>query len=46
MKGAFASEFEETLIKIKWPNKDVNLAGKLKEEWNTGVKRLLELQEP
>ena len=46
MKDAFASDFEETLTRIKWPSKDINVAGKLVEEWTVGVERLLELQEP
>lgn len=46
MKDAFGSEFEDTLKKIKWPGKDVRLDGALEQEWNNGVRRLLELQEP
>ena len=46
MKSAFSGEFEGTLTKMKWPSKDVNLAGRLKEEWTAGVEKLLDLQEP
>ena len=46
MKDTFALEFEETLAEIKWPNKDVQLDGKILEQWISGVERLLELQEP
>ncbi|KAL9101668.1 MAG: hypothetical protein Q9187_009212, partial [Circinaria calcarea] len=46
MKDAFALDFENTLAKMKWPGKDVNLAGQLEHEWAEGVERLLELQEP
>ncbi|MCJ1432553.1 hypothetical protein MMC27_001910 [Xylographa pallens] len=46
MKDAFALEFEETLAEIKWPSKDVQLDGKVLEQWISGVERLLELQEP
>jgi len=46
MKDAFASGFEETLAKMKWPNKDVNTNEGLLAEWVSGVERLLELQEP
>lgn len=46
MKDAFASEFEATLRKIRWPGKDLTLDGQLEHEWTDGVKRLLELQEP
>lgn len=46
MKDAFASEFEETLKKMKWPGKDVTLSEKLEQEWSMGVQKLLELQEP
>ena len=46
MKDTFASEFEETLKKIKWPGKDVSLVGRLEDEWKAGVEKLLNLQEP
>lgn len=46
MKDAFALDFENTLARMKWPAKDVNLAGQLEREWAEGVGRLLELQEP
>ncbi|KAL8726921.1 MAG: hypothetical protein Q9166_006410 [cf. Caloplaca sp. 2 TL-2023] len=46
MKDAFAGDFEKTLAKMKWPGKDVTLAGILEQEWTDGVIRLLELQEP
>ena len=46
MKDAFASDFEKTLAKIKWPTKDVSLAGTLEKEWIAEVKKLLELQDP
>ena len=46
MKGFFAQDFEATLKKMKWPGKDVTLEGPLQEEWSTGVRRLLDLQEP
>ena len=46
MKDAFALEFEETLAKIKWPSKDIQLDGEILEQWTSGVERLLELQEP
>ncbi|KAL8674747.1 MAG: hypothetical protein Q9168_000831 [Polycauliona sp. 1 TL-2023] len=46
MKDAFASDFEKVLTRMKWPGKDVSLAGSLEQEWTEGVERLLELQEP
>ncbi|KAL8996481.1 MAG: hypothetical protein Q9169_004031 [Polycauliona sp. 2 TL-2023] len=46
MKDAFASDFEKVLTRMKWPGKDVSLAGPLEQEWTEGVERLLELQEP
>ena len=46
MKDAFASDFEATLSKLKWPRKNVTLSGGLKSEWLSGVERLLDLQEP
>ena len=46
MKDAFAADFEATLSKMKWPNRNVVLSGSLKGEWLTGVEKLLDLQEP
>ena len=46
MKDAFGSEFEETLVKMKWPSKDAIVAGRLGQEWVDGVEKLLDLQEP
>lgn len=46
MKDAFAEDFEKTLTKMKWPEKDLSLDGTLEQEWAEGVQRLLELQEP
>jgi len=46
MKSTFGSDFEKTLKKIQWPGKDVALEGELEQEWEDGVKKLLELQEP
>ncbi|KAL8708042.1 MAG: hypothetical protein Q9220_007038 [cf. Caloplaca sp. 1 TL-2023] len=45
MKDAFAGDFEKVLAKMNWPGKS-SLAGALEQEWNQGVERLLELQEP
>lgn len=45
MKDAFGAEFEETLVRMKWPGKDVTSEG-LETEWTEGVVKLLELQEP
>ena len=46
MKDAFATDFEATLKKMKWPGTEVTLEGSLKQEWTEGVKKLLDLQEP
>ncbi|KAL8870314.1 MAG: hypothetical protein Q9174_003615 [Haloplaca sp. 1 TL-2023] len=46
MKDAFASDFEEVLMKMKWPSKGVTLAGSLEPEWTAGVEKLLDLQDP
>ncbi|KAI4111393.1 MAG: hypothetical protein LQ339_000592 [Xanthoria mediterranea] len=46
MKDAFASDFEKVLTRMKWPSKDVSLAGSWEQEWTEGVEKLLELQEP
>ena len=46
MKDAFASEFEETLKRMNWPRKDIDLTAVLELEWTAGVEKLLDLQEP
>ncbi|KAL8913273.1 MAG: hypothetical protein Q9172_007326 [Xanthocarpia lactea] len=46
MKDTFASDFEKILNRMKWPSKDITLAGSLEQEWIEGVEKLLELQEP
>ena len=46
MKDAFASEFEETLTRMKWPSKNLNLTADLERHWTAGVEKLLDLQEP
>lgn len=46
MKDNFASDFETILKKMKWPGKNVTLAGSLEQEWTEGVERLLKLQQP
>ena len=46
MKDAFASEFEETLERMQWPGKNLQLTVEVEKEWTAGVGRLLDLQEP
>ena len=46
MKDTFASDFEATLKKMGWPRADISMDESLEQEWNEGVKKLLELQEP
>lgn len=46
MKDAVASEFEETLKRMNWPRKDIDLTTELEVEWTAGVEKLLDLQEP
>ena len=46
MKDTFAGDFEVTLKQMQWPNKDLILDGKLEQVWISGVKKLLDLQEP
>ncbi|KAL8831652.1 MAG: hypothetical protein Q9170_005206 [Blastenia crenularia] len=46
MKDTFAGDFEKVLTKMKWPGKNVTLAGTIEQEWTEGVGKLLELQEP
>lgn len=46
MKDNFASDFEKTLKEMSWPGENLNLTEALEHEWQTGVKKLLDLQEP
>ncbi|KAL8781162.1 MAG: hypothetical protein Q9213_006130 [Squamulea squamosa] len=46
IKDTFAGEFEKILTRMKWPGKDVTLAGSLEHDWTGGVEKLLELQSP
>ena len=46
MRDTFASDFEATLKKMGWPRVDISMDESLEQEWNQGVKKLLELQEP
>lgn len=46
MKTSFGNDFEKTLKKIQWPREDLTLQGTVKQEWEDGVRKLLELQEP
>ena len=46
MKAAFGRDFAATLERMKWPGKDFSLAGGLEAEWSSGVRKLLELQDP
>lgn len=46
MKDNFASDFEKTLKKMRWPGENLNLTEALEHEWQTGVEKLLDLQEP
>ena len=46
MKDTFASDFEATLRKMGWPRADISMGESLEWEWNEGVRKLLELQEP
>ena len=46
MKDTFAADFEATLKKMGWPRADISMDESLEQEWNEGVRKLLELQEP
>ncbi|KAI9804130.1 MAG: hypothetical protein M1825_001532 [Sarcosagium campestre] len=46
MTGILGGEFEVTLSKLQWPNKDASLEGDMLDEWQRGVERLLDLQMP
>ncbi|KAL9020548.1 MAG: hypothetical protein Q9185_002226 [Variospora sp. 1 TL-2023] len=46
LKNILTTELEKLWTEMKWPGKNVTLAGKLKSQWTDGVERLLDLQEP
>lgn len=46
MKDSFASDFEKILQKMNWPGEKLNLNEGLERAWQSGVEKLLDLQEP
>lgn len=46
MKDDFASDFEKTLKKMSWPGDKLHIDDTLEREWQSGVEKLLDLQEP
>ena len=46
MKDDFASDFEKILKKMSWPSENLNLDEPLERAWQSGVEKLLDLQEP
>lgn len=46
MKDDFANDFEKTLKKMNWPGENLNLNEGLESAWQTGVEKLLDLQDP
>lgn len=46
LKKAFEADLNETLDEMRWPSKELNLAGGLIAKWNDQVETLLDLQEP
>ncbi|KEF56887.1 uncharacterized protein A1O9_07077 [Exophiala aquamarina CBS 119918] len=46
LKSVLSDDFRKTLEVMKWPGKDLNLAGGIQERWQRQVELLLELQEP
>ncbi|KIX07864.1 uncharacterized protein Z518_02518 [Rhinocladiella mackenziei CBS 650.93] len=45
VKEKLESELRETLDKMKWPGKELNMRGSVREGWEQKVKLLLELQD-
>jgi hypothetical protein len=43
---AFSADLERTLKKIHWPTPKANIASTLREEWETAIVKLLDLQLP
>lgn len=46
LKKAFEADLNETLDEMRWPSKELNLAGGLIAKWNDQVEALLDLQDP
>jgi hypothetical protein len=46
MKDTLGAEFEKTLKKMEWPRANATMEGTLRPEWESGVKKLLDLQQP
>ena len=46
MRNAFAEDFEKTLERMTWPDKDLKLDAPLMAQWAEQVGLLLDLQEP
>ncbi|MCJ1311402.1 RAD50-interacting protein 1 [Agyrium rufum] len=46
MRDSFASDFEETLREMQWPQKEAAFPPELEQQWSKGVESLLQLQEP
>lgn len=46
LKTGLVQKFEATLVKMKWPSKEMNLLGGALDSWIEQAELLLELQEP
>jgi hypothetical protein len=46
LKQVLEDHLRKTLEQMKWPGKELNLLGKIREQWNQQVRMLLGLQEP
>ncbi|KAK5047779.1 hypothetical protein LTR84_006444 [Exophiala bonariae] len=46
LKDVFSNDLRQTLSLMKWPSKELNLLGDVRERWQRQAELLLELQEP
>lgn len=46
MRDDFASDLEKTLKKMSWPGDKLHIDDGLERVWQSGVEKLLDLQEP
>ncbi|KAK4941068.1 hypothetical protein LTR10_018989 [Elasticomyces elasticus] len=46
VKNALENDLRKTLEQMKWPSKELNLLGNIREKWDQQVRLLLKLQDP
>ncbi|EXJ61845.1 hypothetical protein A1O7_02275 [Cladophialophora yegresii CBS 114405] len=46
LRDALEADLRKTLEQMKWPSKELNFSGHLRQKWEEQTRRLLELQDP